>query len=121
MQIKAFMLCLIWMVGIVAVTSLPNNLNHYLNYSHNNDTGALHYERYCWEMGPTEVKDESYLSLSVGALVMVTGPSDLCSGFSLSPAWQIYHRSQWDEMTVESCLALPIVIQGLDDGIWPVR
>lgn len=34
-------------VGVVAVTSPPNNLNHHLNYSHNNDTGALHYEHYC--------------------------------------------------------------------------
>lgn len=75
-----------------AVTSPPNNLNHHLNYSHNNDTRALHYEHYCWEMGPTEVKDESYLSLSVGTLVMVTGPSDLCWGFSLSSTRQIYHQ-----------------------------
>lgn len=75
-----------------AVTSPSNNLNHHLNYSHNNDTRALHYEHYCWEMGPTEVKDESYLSLSVGTLVMVTGPSDLCWGFSLSSARQIYHQ-----------------------------
>lgn len=75
-----------------AVTSPSNNLNHHLNYSHNNDTRALHYEHYCWEMGPAEVKDESYLSLSVGTLVMVTGPSDLCWGFSLSSARQIYHQ-----------------------------
>lgn len=34
-------------VDVVAVTSVPSNLNHYLNYSHNNDTGALHYEHYC--------------------------------------------------------------------------
>lgn len=65
---------------VVAVTPVPNNLNHHLNYSHNNDSGALHYEHYCWEMSSAEVKDESYLSLSVGALVMVTGPSELCSG-----------------------------------------
>lgn len=78
--------------SFVAVTSPPNNLNHHLNYSHNNDTRALHYEHYCWEMGPTEVKDESYLSLSVGTLVMVTGPSDLCWGFSLSSTRQIYHQ-----------------------------
>lgn len=75
-----------------AVTSPSNNLNHHLNNSHNNDTRALHYEHYCWEMGPTEVKDESYLSLSVGALVMVTGPSDLCSGFPLRSAQQIHHQ-----------------------------
>lgn len=40
-------LCPVWTAAVVAVTSAPNNLNHYLNYSHNNDTGALHYERYC--------------------------------------------------------------------------
>lgn len=79
------MLYLNWwgFVDVVAVTRVPNNLNHHLNYSHNNDTRALHYEHYCWEMGLTEVKDEPYLSLSVGTLVMVTGPSDLCLGFSL--------------------------------------
>lgn len=76
-------LYLIWdflCVGVAAVTLVPNNLNHCLNYSHNNDAGALHYGHYCREMGWAEVKDESYLWLSVGALVIVTGPSDLCSG-----------------------------------------
>lgn len=34
-------------VDVVAVTSVPSNLNHYLNYSHNNDTGSLYYEHYC--------------------------------------------------------------------------
>lgn len=34
-------------VGVVPVTSAPSNLNHNLNYSHNSDIRALHYEHYC--------------------------------------------------------------------------
>lgn len=43
-------------MGVVAVTSVSNNLNHHLKYAHNNSTGALHYEHYCWEMGLAEVE-----------------------------------------------------------------